>query len=155
MNFIHPTTLIDGNVILGERTKVWQFATIREGTKIGEDCVIGSCCYVGRNIILGNGVHLQHGVFLPDGTICEDSVFIGPNCTLTDDRYPRAMNPLYIREPPVLKQGCSLGAGVVVLPGVTVGEFAMVGAGAIVTEDVPANATVVGNPAQIHVWGYY
>lgn len=145
------TAILADDVVFGKRTKIWQFATIREGTKIGVDCVIGSCCYVGRNVILGNGVRLQHGVFLPDGTICEDMVFCGPNVTLTDDKYPRSMNPVYIREPPILEQGCSLGAGVVVLPGVTVGEFAMVGAGAIVTEDVPANATVVGNPAQIHV----
>ena len=143
--------VIHESVILGRGSVVWQFASILRDTVIGEDCVIGSCAWIGKNCRIGNGVHIQHGAFLPNGTIVEDNAFIGPNVTLTDDKYPRSGNRDYNAQPPVVKKGASIGAGATVLPSVVIGENAMVAAGAVVTRDVIDNGLVIGVPAQMRV----
>lgn len=140
--------VVHADVGIGHDTLVWQFATICAGTMIGNHCVIGSGVWIGRNCRIGNNVRIQHGAFLPNGTIIEDDVFLGPNSTLTDDRYPRSGNTDYLAEPPLLRQGCSIGAGATILPGVTVGMGAMVGAGAVVTHNVPPGDLFVGVPAR-------
>ena len=143
--------VIHESVILGRGSVVWHLATICEYTVIGEDCVIGSCAWIGRNCRIGNGVHIQHGAFLPNGTIIEDNAFIGPNVTLTDDKYPRSGNRGYQALPPIIKNGASIGAGATILPGVVIGEEAMVAAGAVVTRDVINGGIVIGVPAQMKV----
>lgn len=142
-------SIVHRSVSLGRDSVVWAFTTIREGTEIGSQCAIGSCCYIGMGCKIGNNVRIQHGVFLPDGMEIEDDVFIGPNATFTDDRHPRSNNPLYIREPSTLRERCSIGAGAIILPGVVIGHDVMVGAGAVVTRNVPPLATVTGIPACI------
>jgi len=141
INAIHLSAFIE------ETSKVWNFTTICEGVIIGRNSVIGSNCYIGKNCVIGHNVHIQHGVFLPNNTIVEDNVFIGPNATFTDDRYPRSGNTSYEAKPPILRNGCSIGAGVVVLPGIEIGACAMVGAGAVVTKNVTPGETVFGLPA--------
>ena len=144
-----PNTSSASTVIFGEGCQVWQFATICDFTIIGHDAVIGSGAWIGRNVRIGHSTRIQHGAFIPNGSNIGAYVFIGPNVTLTDDKYPRAGNYAYRPEPPILKDYCSIGAGVVILPGVTIGEKAMVGAGSVVTQDVPPFAVVIGSPARI------
>ena len=130
---------------------VWQFATICDGAVVGEGSVIGSCAWVGKNCSIGRNVRIQHGAFLPNGTVVEDDAFIGPNVTMTDDKYPRAGNQGYDAWPPVIRRGASIGAGAVILPGVEIGERAMVAAGAVVTRDVLEDGVVLGVPAKMRV----
>ena len=146
-NIYGPAT-IDPEVTFGKNCTVWQYSTICAGTSFGDDCVIGSCCWIGRDCKIGKGVRLNHGCFIPHGTIIEDFVFLGPGVVLTDDKRPIAGNKKYKAEPPVIREWASIGAGAVILPGVTIGSGAMIGAGAVVTRDVAATVTAVGMPAR-------
>jgi UDP-2-acetamido-3-amino-2,3-dideoxy-glucuronate N-acetyltransferase len=144
---------IDGTVVLGEGCRIWQFTTIGARASLGDRCVIGSCCYVGKNSILGDDVHLNHGVFLPNGSIVGDRVFIGPNATFTDDKHPRVNNPDYQAQPPIIEEDANIGARAVILPGIRLGKGCTIGAGAVVTHDVPAGETWLGIPAKrMHTW---
>lgn len=145
---IHAPTAIHETANIGAGTTVWSFTTICEDVWIGRDCVIGSNVFIGAHTTIGDGVHIQHGCFLPRRTQVGHRVFLGPNVTMTDDRHPHAGNRGYEAEPPMIGAGASIGAGVVLLPGVKIGIEAMVGAGAVVTHDVPAGTTVVGVPAR-------
>lgn len=144
---IHSTAVIHKTAHVGKETTVWSNAVICEDVIIGESCCIGSNCFIGKGSIVGDGSRLQHGVFLPNRSILESNVFIGPNATFTDDRYPRVGNADYKAEPPILREGCSIGAGATILPGIEIGSSAMVGAGAVVTRNVLAYTTVIGCPA--------
>ena len=139
---------IHGSVRWGNNCKFWQFCTICEDVEIGDNVVIGSNVFVGAGTKIGSGTRIQHGAFIPKNTVIEDFVFIGPNATLTDDKHPVAGKG-YTAQPPVLKSGCSIGAGVTILPGVTIGHNALIGAGAVVTKDVQPFCTMVGNPCRI------
>lgn len=132
---------------IGERTLVWNNAIIERDVYIGSDCVIGSNVYIGENTQIGNNVRIQHGAFICRGAYIYDNVFIGPNATLTDDKYPRAGQEYYA-QPPTLEEGCSIGAGAIILPGIHIGKGAMVGAGAVVTANVRDRSLVSGVPAQ-------
>jgi len=143
----HSQSEIHHSVIVGLRSTVWQFATICRDTVIGEDCVVGSSVWIGRNCRIGNRVRIQHGAFVPNGTILEDDVFVGPNVTMTDDKYPRSGNHSYIPQPPTIRRGASLGAGAIILPGVVVGPDTMVAAGAVVTKSIDGH-TLIGMPAR-------
>lgn len=145
---ISPNSTIGKNVIVGEECKVWQYATICDGTILGDHVVVGSCVWIGKGCVIGDGVRIQHGAFIPNNCVIEEDVFIGPNVTLTDDLYPRAGQP-YKPTPSLLEKGCSLGAGCTVLPGVVIGRHAMVGAGAVVTQDVQPYTKVKGVPAGV------
>lgn len=136
-------------VILGDECIVYQFATICALTRLGRRCVVGSCAWVGKCAVIGDDVRVQHGAFIPNGTHIGDRVFIGPNVTLTDDKYPRVNNPTYDALPPILEDDVSIGAGAVILPGVRIGAGAMIGAGAIVTHDVSPLAIVHGHPTRV------
>ena len=146
---IHPLAVVSLDARLGCNVKVWSGAVIGQFAEIGDDCVIGSNAYVGWGTRMGRGCRLQHGVFLPNNSLLGQNVFIGPNATFTDDKYPRAGNVDYKPEPPTLCSNCSIGAGATILPGVTIYHHAMVGAGAVVTHDVPAYAVVMGVPARV------
>ena len=140
------TVNVATSVKFGLRCIIWQFSTICHDTVLGDDVVIGSNAWIGKHCTIGSGTRIQHGAFIPNGTVVGEKVFIGPNATLTDDKYPRAGEP-YHANPPVLECGCSIGAGAVILPGVTVGRGSTVAAGAVVTKDVDACITVRGVPA--------
>jgi UDP-2-acetamido-3-amino-2,3-dideoxy-glucuronate N-acetyltransferase len=134
---------------IGERTVIWFFSQVGDGVVIGDDCVIGSSCYIGFKSRIGNRVHVNHGSFLPNRSSIGDDVFIGPNVTFCDDKYPFAGNKNYKAEPPVVEAGASVGAGAIILPGITLGKGCMIGAGAVVTEDVAPGMVVVGMPARV------
>lgn len=148
MKFIHTLSDVQSENI-GNDTKVWQFCVILEGAIIGSNCNINAQVLIENDVVIGNNVTIKPGVQVWDGTRIEDNVFIGPNATLTNDvmprskQYPESFSKITIRE------GASIGANATLLPGVTIGSHAMVGAGAVVTKDVPEHAVVAGNPAKI------
>ena len=139
---------ISPSAVLGQNVAVWQFATICDGTEIGDDSVVGSCVWIGRGCKIGKNVHIQHGAFIPNESVIEDHVFIGPNAVMTDDKYPRSGNKDYIRQPPFICMGASIGAGAVILPGIIVGPGAMVAAGAVVTSNIAHGDIAIGVPAR-------
>lgn len=134
---------------IGEGTKIWAFCNILKGAVIGKNCNICDGCFVENKVSIGNNVTIKNGVYLWEGIIVEDDVFIGPNATFTNDKFPRSKNTNYKQEKTLLKKGCSIGANATILPGIVIGESAMVGAGAVVTKDVPDFALVYGNPARV------
>lgn len=137
---------IGHGVTFGEDVTVWQGATICDGAVIGDGVVIGSNAWIGKGCTIGNYTRIQHGVFLPNNTVVGRSVFLGPNATACDDKYPKA-GRLYQAYPPILEDDCSIGAAAVLLPGVRIHRGATVGAGAVVTQDVQEFQTVYGVPA--------
>ena len=146
---VKPYTIISPDAKIGANSIVWSFTTIGAFVTIGSNCVIGSNCFVGMGSVIGNESRLQTGVFLPNRSVLEERVFLGPGVMCTDDRYPRVGNHSYIPEPPYFEHDCSLGAGVVVLPGVRIGHDSLIGAGAVITQNVAPYSVVVGNPSRI------
>lgn len=134
---------------VGLNTKIWQFVVILPGAKIGADCNICSHCFIENDVVIGDRVTIKNGVSLYDGIRLEDDVFIGPNVTFTNDRFPRSKQYPDTFPMTTIKLGASIGGGATILPGMTIGRQAMVGAGAVVTKSVPDRAVVVGNPARI------
>lgn len=145
---IHPSAEVQTERV-GDRTRIWQFVVILPGAVIGVDCNICSHCFIESDVIIGDRVTVKSGVQLWNGLRVGNDVFIGPNATFTNDNKPRSGNRDFALLHTILEDGCSIGAGAVLLPGVRIGRGAMVGAGAVVTCDVPAGATVVGNPARV------
>lgn len=134
---------------IGCNTSIWQFCVVLEGAEIGSDCNICSHCFIENNVKVGNRVTIKNGVQLWDETVIRDDVFIGPNVTFSNDKYPRSKEYANSYLKTIVKQKASIGAGAVILPGLVIGKNAMVGAGAVVTRNVPDNAIVLGNPARI------
>lgn len=143
---IHPLADV-GAVGIGAGTRVWQFAVIVAGAAIGRDCNICAHTFIEGGVRVGDRVTIKSGVFLWDGVVVEDDVFLGPNCTFTNDAHPRSgqHKPYPVT---TVRRGASIGAGAVILPGLTIGAGAMIGAGAVVTKSVPDGETWVGNPAR-------
>ncbi len=133
---------------IGDGTTIWQFCVVFADAKIGMNCNICAQVLIENDVVIGDNVTIKSGVQLWDGVRVEDNVSIGPNATFTNDMFPRAKQP-YQQLVTILKKGASIGANATILPGVIIGENAMVGAGAVVTKDVPDNAIVVGNPARL------
>lgn len=146
--FIHPLSDVQSQAI-GTGTRVWQFVVILPDARIGSDCNICSHCMIESDVVIGDRVTVKSGVQLWDGLRVGDDVFIGPNASFTNDRFPRSRQRPEKYLETVVEQGASIGAGAVVLPGIRIGSNAMVAAGAVVTRSVPPNAIVVGNPAKI------
>ena len=149
--FVHPKAMCDSKLV-GDRTRIWAFSHVLEGAKIGEDCNICENVFIEGEVVIGNHVTVKNGVQLYNGVKCEDYVFIGPNATFTNDVQPRSGNKDFTLAPTLLKKGCSVGANATIVAGVTIGEYAMVGAGTVVIGDVLAHALVVGNPARQIGW---
>lgn len=145
---IHPLADVDPGARIGEGTVVWQFAVVIAGAEIGRDCNLNAHTLVEGGARLGDRVTLKCGVYVWDGVTLEDDVFAGPNATFTNDRKPRSKVRPTERPNTVVRRGASIGAGAVILPGLTIGERAMIGAGAVVICDVPAGETWAGNPAR-------
>jgi len=129
---------------IGENTNIWQFTVVLPNARIGNDCNICSHCFIENQVIIGDRVTLKAGVYLWDGTEIENDVFIGPNATFCNDRYPKSKNKNFKLEKIIVRQGASIGANATILPGVIIGNNAMIGAGAIVTKNVPAGMIVKG-----------
>ena len=145
--FVHPSADVQSKQI-GEGTRIWQYVVVLPGAVIGRDGNICSHCFIENKVVVGDRVTIKCGVQLWDGVTLEDDVFVGPNVTFTNDLQPRSRNAAAELLPTVVKKGASIGANATILPGLTIGEGAMVGAGSVVTKDVPSGVTVVGNPAR-------
>ncbi len=153
--FAHPTAVVESSDI-GDGTKIWHFAHVRQGSKIGKNCNVGKSVYVDTEARIGDNVKIQNFVSVYKGVVIEDDVFVGPSATFTNDLYPRAF--IWDEEHVVLtlvRRGASIGANSTVICGVTIGEYAMVGAGSVVSRDVPPFALVLGNPAEVRNWICY
>ncbi len=157
---VHPTADLEADVAVGAGTSIWHRAQVRIGARIGAGCVIGRDAFIDEGVEIGDRVKIQNGALIYHGVTVEDGVFIGPGAILTNDRYPRAITSSgdlvraadWTVSPIRLRHGCSVGAGAVIVAGTEVGAFATVGAGAIVTRNVPGHALVVGNPARRIGW---
>jgi len=158
--FVHPTAEVSPDAQIGEGTRIWHQAQVRERVRIGRDCIIGKGGYLDAGVVIGDKVKIQNGAYLYRDLVIEDGVFIGPGVCFTNDVFPRAINPdgSLKREgdwqfgQTIVRYGASIGAGAIVLPGVEIGRFAMIGASAVVTRDVRAQALVYGVPAKQHGW---
>ncbi len=151
--FAHPTAVIDEGCTIGNQVKIWHFSHIMPGCEIGDDCNIGHNVVVSANVRLGNNCKVQNNVSLYTGVICEDDVFLGPSMVFTNIMNPRSTvdRKNQYRET-LVKRGATIGANATIVCGITIGEHAFVGAGAVVLRDVPAYALVVGNPARQIGW---
>ena len=152
--FVHPTSVIDEQVIIGEGTKIWHFCHIQSGAVIGKKCSFGQNVNISNNVRVGDGCKLQNNVSIYEGVELEDYVFCGPSCVFTNDLTPRAKYPKgragYRKT--LLKTGASIGANATIVCGNTIGKWAMIAAGAVVTSDVPDHALMMGVPARIRGW---
>jgi UDP-2-acetamido-3-amino-2,3-dideoxy-glucuronate N-acetyltransferase len=145
---IHPLSDVQTKDI-GENTYVWQFSVVLKKAIIGSNCNINAHCFIENDVVIGNNVTIKCGNYIWDGITIADNVQIGPNVTLTNDKYPRAKNINFKPEKLHINFGASIGGGSTLVPGINVGEFALIGAGSLVTKDVPPHALVVGSPAKI------
>ena len=153
--FIHPSAIVDKDVQIGVNTKVWHFSHIQSYTTIGEDCSLGQNVNVGNNVLIGNNVKIQNNVSVYEGVTLEDYVFCGPSCVFTNVLLPRCEFPqrgseFYLKT--LVKKSASIGANATIICGNTIGEYALIAAGAVVTKDIPDHALIVGNPGKIVGW---
>lgn len=145
---IHPTSDVQSKYI-GRGTTIWQFCVILKHARIGMDCNICSHCFIENDVIIGNNVTIKCGVQIWDGITLENNVFVGPNVTFCNDKYPKSKNTQFKLERTIVREGASIGANATILPGIEIGKEAIIGAGAVVTKNVPAKATVCGCPARL------
>ena len=152
--FVHETAVVDEPADIGAGARVWHFSHVMSGAKIGQGCVIGQNVFVGATAKIGANVKIQNNVSVYDGVEIEDDVFLGPSCVFTNVIRPRAAFPREGRafDVTLVRKGATIGANATIVCGVTIGEHALIGAGAVVTEDVPAHALYYGNPARRGGW---
>lgn len=149
--FVHESSYVDEDVIIGEGTKIWHFCHIQKGANIGAGCSLGQNVNISSNVVIGNGVKIQNNVSVYEGVEIEDGVFLGPSCVFTNDLTPRARYPKGHENYKKTKvcEGASIGANATIVCGNTIGKYAMVAAGAVVTKDVPEYTLVAGVPARV------
>ena len=153
--YVNQYAVVDENVEIGEGTRIWHFTHVQSGAKIGKKCILGQNVNIANNVTIGNFVKIQNNVSVYEGVELEDYVFCGPSMVFTNilnprSKYPQVGAEFYIRT--LVREGASLGANSTIVCGITIGRFAFVGAGAVVTKDVPDFALVVGNPARVKGW---
>ena len=150
---IHPTALIDAGAQIGEGTRIWHFCHVMPKAVIGRNCIIGQNVYVDNNAIVGNGVKIQNNVSVYNGVVLEDDVFVGPSAVFTNVINPRSFIERKTEFKNILvKKGATIGANATIVCGLTIGEYALIGAGSVVTKEVPAYALMMGNPARQKAW---
>lgn len=147
--FIHEKAEVQAESI-GEDTRIWQYSIVLKGAKIGSNCNINAHCFIENDVVIGNNVTVKCGVQLWDGITIEDDVQIGPNATFTNDKYPRSKNVNFELKRTIVRKKASIGANATILCGITIGENSMIGAGSVVTKDVPDGELWYGNPAKSH-----
>jgi len=150
--FVHESSYVDSDVSIGENTKIWHFSHIQSGSIIGGNCSIGQNVNIGNNVIIGNSVKIQNNVSVYEGVELEDYVFCGPSMVFTNIKLPRSEFPQRGKEfysKTLVKKSASIGANATIVCGVTIGEYALIGSGAVVTKDVPAYSLVIGNPGRV------
>jgi len=151
--FVHPTSIIDDNVTIGDNSKIWHFTHVLSGTTIGINCSFGQNCVIGPKVIVGNGVKVQNNISIYEGVEIEDDVFLGPSMVFTNVINPRSF---IVRKEEfkktLLKKGCSVGANATIVCGLTIGQYALIGAGSVVTKDVLPYEMIYGNPAKHQGW---
>jgi UDP-2-acetamido-3-amino-2,3-dideoxy-glucuronate N-acetyltransferase len=157
---VHPSSVVSERAVIGDGTQIWLFCQVRENVRIGQGCILGKSVYVDPDVTIGDHCKIQNNVSIYTGVTIEDGVFVGPHVCFTNDKVPRAVNPdLSLKgaddwqiDKTLVKTGAALGANATIVCGVTVGRWAMVGSGAVVTKDVPDHALVLGNPARLVGW---
>ena len=151
--YVHESCYIDNDVEIGNNTKIWHFSHILSGTTIGQNCSLGQNCVVGPRVTVGSGVKIQNNISVYEGVEIEDNVFVGPSVVFTNVINPRAFIPRkHEFKKTLLKKGCTIGANATVICGITIGEYAMIGSGAVVGKDVKPYALMVGVPARQIGW---
>jgi len=153
--FIHNTAIVDDGSNIGDGTKIWHYSHVQSGAKIGKNCTLGQNVYVASNVVIGNSVKIQNNVSIYEGVFLEDYVFCGPSMVFTNISKPRSEFPQHgsqYYEKTVVKRSASIGANATIVCGITIGEYAFIGAGTVVTKDVLPHAFVVGNPGGIVGW---
>lgn len=152
-SYVHSSAVVDEGAVLGAGCKVWHFSHVLSGSRIGENCILGQNVMVGPDVTIGAGCKIQNNVSIYKGVTLEEDVFCGPSCVFTNVLTPRAFIERKSEFLPIrVGKGATIGANAVIICGVTIGEFVMIGAGAVVTKDVPPHALVVGNPARRIGW---
>jgi UDP-2-acetamido-3-amino-2,3-dideoxy-glucuronate N-acetyltransferase len=147
-SFVHSTASLAQSAVIGLGTKIWINVQIRENSVVGEFCTIGKDVYIDADVTVGSRCKIQNGVYIYTGVTLHDDVFVGPNATFTNDKVPRAFNDSWRVVETIVRKGASIGANATIVCGITIGEFAMVAAGSVVTRDVPSYTLVMGNPAK-------
>ena len=149
-HFVHPSSYVDGGAHVGAGTRIWHFCHVMTGARIGRDCVLGQNVFVGAGVVMGDNVHVQNNVSLFTGVAVESEVFIGPSVVFTNVATPRSAVPRKRAfQSTIVRRGASIGANATILCGITIGQHALIGAGAVVTRDVPDHGLVYGNPARL------
>jgi UDP-2-acetamido-3-amino-2,3-dideoxy-glucuronate N-acetyltransferase len=149
---IHPSAVVEAGAVVGRGTRIWHFSHVRSGSRVGDDCMIGFSVYVDTGVAIGDRCKIQNHVSVYRGVVLEDDVFVGPGATFTNDRYPRANSTAWEIVPTSVRRGASVGANATIVCGVELGAWSMVGAGAVVSRDVPPHGLVTGVPAR--QWGW-
>ena len=151
--FVHETSIIEEPCEIGEGTKIWHFSHVMPDVSIGKECVIGQNVFIGKGVKIGNNVKIENNVSVFEGVTLEDDVFCGPSCVFTNVVNPRSHIPgRHQFKPTLVKKGASIGANATIICGNTIGKYAFIGAGAVVTKDIPPYALAYGNPAQVRGW---
>ena len=155
--YVHPTSDVSSQAKIGSGTKIWQHCQVRENAQIGSNCILSKGVYIDAGVKIGNNVKIQNGISVYHGVTLEDGVFCGPHCVFTNDKRPRSINPDgslkggkdWVVSETLVKKGASIGAHATIICGTVLGEWAMIGAGSVVTKDVPDYGLVIGNPARL------
>ena len=155
--YVHPTSDVSAEAEIGSGTKIWQHCQVRENAQIGSNCILSKGVYIDSGVKIGNNVKIQNGISVYHGVTLEDGVFCGPHCVFTNDKRPRAINPDgtlksgddWVVSETLVKNGASIGAHATIICGNTLGQWSMIGAGAVVTKDVPDYGLMIGNPARL------
>lgn len=146
--YIHPSASVDERAEIGENSKIWINVQVREGARIGSNCILSKDVYIDHAVAIGDNCKIQNSVSVYNGVTIEDDVFVGPNACFTNDKLPRAVNAEWKVTPTLVRRGASIGANATIVCGTTIGEYAMIAAGAVVTRSVEPYALMMGNPAR-------